>query len=313
MKIFLSWAGEGSASHQVAQALHIWLPNVIQSLRPWISSEDIRKGARPAIELARELQDHAFGIICVTLRSIDSRWLNFEAGALSKQLANNSIYPFLLRMRPSQVNGPLAGFQQVIYGEETTKEGEVFKLITAINTANGDYLISPQQLTTAYAMWWPRLKEQLDNIKDDAEQELASPQSDSPPALEEVLRILRELQITTRTGESGFVVRSYRPAFTKQDALQLFETQTPSVWLSHAERTKLALSRLSETQLRELLGELSENDRVFVVARFGLFKNQALENREALQAADIRTNHPGMYEGNLFERIQERIAIIAPE
>ena len=50
MKVFLSWSGE--LSHKVALAFREWLPNVIQSIEPYVSSEDIDKGARWSAEMA---------------------------------------------------------------------------------------------------------------------------------------------------------------------------------------------------------------------------------------------------------------------
>ena len=44
MKVFLGWSG--STSHKVALAFHAWLPNVIQAIKPYVSCEDIAKGAR---------------------------------------------------------------------------------------------------------------------------------------------------------------------------------------------------------------------------------------------------------------------------
>ncbi len=42
MKVFISWSGE--LSHKVARIFRDWLPNVVQILEPYVSSEDIDKG-----------------------------------------------------------------------------------------------------------------------------------------------------------------------------------------------------------------------------------------------------------------------------
>jgi hypothetical protein len=81
MKIFLSWSGH--KSHEIALVFRDWFPSIIQSIDPYVSSEDIDKGARWSTDIAKELENSTFGILCVTKDNINAPWLTFEAGALS--------------------------------------------------------------------------------------------------------------------------------------------------------------------------------------------------------------------------------------
>ena len=92
MKVFLGWSG--SASHKVALAFHGWLLNVIQAIKPYISSEDIAEGARWSTEIAKELESSNFGIIFVTKENVHSPWINFEAGALSREIEKSHVTPW---------------------------------------------------------------------------------------------------------------------------------------------------------------------------------------------------------------------------
>ena len=61
MKVFISWSGD--ISHKVAMVLYGWLPDVIQSIDPYVSSEDIHKGTRWIMDISTELEKSAFGIL----------------------------------------------------------------------------------------------------------------------------------------------------------------------------------------------------------------------------------------------------------
>lgn len=63
-QIFISWSGE--KSHQVAALLHEWIPTVLQSAEPFLSSTDIEKGSRWSDHVAQKLEECGFGVIVLT-------------------------------------------------------------------------------------------------------------------------------------------------------------------------------------------------------------------------------------------------------
>lgn len=154
MKVFISWSG--GTSGEVANALHGWLPSVIQSLKPYVSTEDIAKGSRWLDSISRELQDSAYGIVCLTRENLSAPWLNFEAGALSKEMERGRVSPFLLGLEPEDVRGPLGQFQAT----RSTKT-DVRQLVDDLNEACGDSALEAGRLEEAFALWWPGLEEQL--------------------------------------------------------------------------------------------------------------------------------------------------------
>jgi hypothetical protein len=79
MRVFISWSGEPSRS--VAQALRDWPPIVVQQVEPWMSDEDIESGGRWNDQIAAELEQADYGIICLTSTNLDRPWSLFEAGA----------------------------------------------------------------------------------------------------------------------------------------------------------------------------------------------------------------------------------------
>lgn len=64
MQVFVSWSG--SLSRDVAELLRRWIPNVLQGVDVWISSEDIEKGSIWFGDIAEALDSTGLGIICVT-------------------------------------------------------------------------------------------------------------------------------------------------------------------------------------------------------------------------------------------------------
>jgi hypothetical protein len=94
MRIFIAWSG--LRSQAIAKHLRSWFPNFIQALKPFLSTEDIAAGSRWSANIAKQLQDSDFGVICLTRDNIFSPWIHFESGALSVPYEKERVCPILV-------------------------------------------------------------------------------------------------------------------------------------------------------------------------------------------------------------------------
>jgi TIR domain len=199
MKVFISWSG--SKSHKVALIFRDWLPSVIQSIVPYVSSEDIDKGARWSTDIAKELENSTFGILCVTKDNINAPWLSFEAGALSKTMDKSFVTPFLFDIRRSEVNGPMLQFQSTIFEKE-----DIRKMVKSLNKASGEHAIPANRLEKTFEVWYPRLEDEfktLKSIHDEADEPKRQETNRAHQAamIEEILELSRNNQKLLRNPE----------------------------------------------------------------------------------------------------------------
>jgi hypothetical protein len=154
MKVFISWSG--GRSNRVAHALREFLPDVNQRIEPWMSGVDIKAGTRWSIELATQLQETSYGIICVTPESVSSSWLMFEAGALSKSVHDGCVCPYLIDISSHDILGPLSQFQHA----EATKES-TWNVVLQINARMGVDSILESRLRRHFDNYWPILEQSI--------------------------------------------------------------------------------------------------------------------------------------------------------
>ncbi|ADB37987.1 TIR domain-containing protein [Spirosoma linguale] len=193
MKLFLSWSGP--VSHKIATVFRDWIPLVLQSVEPYVSSEDIDKGTRWSSDIAKELEESRYGIICVTHQNLKAPWVNFEAGALSKTIEKSNVAPFLFNIKKSEVDGPLLQFQLTVYDREDIK-----KLINSINNASDTVVLDQPKLEKIFAQWWPSLESSFEVILQECktlEKADKTPQQKEPVS-EAYDKILEELLELTR-------------------------------------------------------------------------------------------------------------------
>jgi hypothetical protein len=184
MKLFLSWSGE--ISQDVAEALKEWFPCVINAAKPFVSSEDIRKGRRWLIEISKELEECEFGIICLTPDNLQSPWLLFEAGALSKSLEEANVCTLLTGgLTPQNIKGPLSNFQHTSLQKEDFK-----KLVSTVNMTLKTGKLNDKTLNSVFDTWWPKIEDKITSIYSNYKGDNAIERSDRE-LLSEILELSR--------------------------------------------------------------------------------------------------------------------------
>ncbi|MGV1009177.1 MAG: toll/interleukin-1 receptor domain-containing protein [Dermatophilaceae bacterium] len=228
LKVFVSWSG--TLSRRFAEQVTWWLPRVIQSVEPFLSTKDIDKGERWASVLARQLDDAAFGVICLTPDNLTSPWLHYEAGAIAKSV-DGRVCPLLFMVDKSDVNPPLSQHQLTAFEQE-----ELLQLIHAVNNAAGKPL-ADIKVEESFQKWWPEFAERVAAISPVGEAsavamgtEPARPRWTTEDATDEILRTVRRLAERLDAAEPGHFggtsTRSAQPDLAARDQLRLLLERT---------------------------------------------------------------------------------------
>jgi hypothetical protein len=185
MKIFLSWSG--SLSKHIAEVLHKYLPFIINELQPFISGH-IESGSRWNIKLMEELEQSSFGILCLTSENLESAWLLFEAGALTKHLEGRACGLLIGSLKPNDVQGPLSQFQH----RKFARDG-FGSLLEDINSK----LENPMEkgrLNLVIDKWWADIYSEYENAVKSATSENKQLQRPPEDILDEILTKIRVIE-----------------------------------------------------------------------------------------------------------------------
>lgn len=201
--VFISWSGPRSRA--IAKALFDWLPLVVQSAQPWMSSESIDSGQLWRNKLSQGLQSIRTGIVCLCPENLSSIAIHFEAGALAGQFDDKArLIPYCFDLRPADVTWPLSDFQ----GRSADRD-DTWKLVKSINIAMPTPL-QEARLETCFESLWPRLENMLGKLP--------------PPPTEGVQPARTPEQMMVEVLD---LVRSIEREVTKQQELRLIDRFHP--------------------------------------------------------------------------------------
>ena len=159
---------------------------VVQHVVPWMSDEDIDSGGRWNDQIAAELEQADYGIICLTAANLERPWLLFEAGALAKRFDVARVVPLLVDLGPADVTMPLASFQGRLLSEDGMR-----RLVRDMNAAR-EQPLPPQQIDQLFAGMWPLLEARVTAAK------AATPRQANAKAVRDAEDVMDELVETTR-------------------------------------------------------------------------------------------------------------------
>jgi len=192
MKVFISWSG--SQSKELGEAIHHWIPLVLQAVTPYFTPSDIEKGTRWSSDISKELEkSSSAGILCITRQNIDAPWIMFEAGALSKSLDKSHVCPILFGVSATDIEGPLKQFQCTSF-----EKGDVKQLVATINARLVEGKLAQKNLEQVFEKWWPDLYDTISNIlgREDAPVE---PIRTDRELIEEILLLARSANASSRS------------------------------------------------------------------------------------------------------------------
>ena len=211
--VFLGWSGP--ASEKVATVFREYLPAMIQALDPFMSKEDISKGSRWPSDIGDKLNDSRCGIFCVTPENLESKWIHFEAGAISKIVNESYVCPFLLGMSETELKAPLNMFQAT-----TFDKNEVYKLLETLNSLCIGFGLEERTLRMSFETYWPKIESELSKIKKDitkptVDKKTVKEASSADEHIEELVlntrELLRQVSLLEKNAKMSFYPSNYVP------------------------------------------------------------------------------------------------------
>jgi hypothetical protein len=149
-----------------------------------MSERDVGPGERWGTEVAEELAQSKFGIVCLTPDNLTEPWILFESGALSKTIINTYVCPYLFEVPVTDLQFPLLQFQAVVADEKGSLD-----LVRGINKASGERGLTEEVLKEAFDVRWPKLQAKLAAVPQHIQG--ASPRRNEREMLEEALQLIR--------------------------------------------------------------------------------------------------------------------------
>ncbi|WP_323615898.1 toll/interleukin-1 receptor domain-containing protein [Erysipelothrix rhusiopathiae] len=157
MKVFFSWSG--AKSNHIAKHFRELLQNIYYDIDIYFSDQDIGAGDKWRSNIENGLDNNDLGIIFLTPDNLSSKWIYFEAGALSKVMSNENIVPIIYDLKPTDISEPLASFQA-----KSIEKNQILDVVLKIGKLM-QFQPNSSAIERAFDLSWEKFNENVNSKK----------------------------------------------------------------------------------------------------------------------------------------------------
>lgn len=193
IKIFLSWSGD--KSKKLANVFKTYVADILPKVDFYFSPDDLKGGEKWRQSIEEGLNNNTYGIIFLTPSNLTSKWIYFEAGAISKSTKQAKILPFLYKIDINELGQPFSDYQCKSFSADS-----ILTTILEINDCQSEvYQLPSETIKRNFNRLSNEIETETKNINTINEvMENSEPQIedasllDSEDKLNEILQIMRE-------------------------------------------------------------------------------------------------------------------------
>jgi hypothetical protein len=192
MKVYISWSG--SRSRAVAKVLREFIPTMLQAAHVYTSADDIEPGARWSAEVEQAFHGVDVGVLCITPENLQSPWMLFEAGALSRTTPH--IVPLLLDISPNELVGPLVQFQAL-----SLSRSDIYQFLRSLN-GRLERALADETFDRLFDHLWPSFENKIQSVREENNLPVDTADVHRRPSRSDHEMLAEVLQIVRRLGAS---------------------------------------------------------------------------------------------------------------
>ncbi|WP_157932058.1 hypothetical protein [Mycobacteroides abscessus] len=193
-RVFISWSG--ARSREIAMIWKSLIEDTFDSVDAFVSHGDISPGERGLAAIKEQLDGTSVGIPVVTRDNVGAAWINFESGALSKEVpdATVRVMPCLVDYEDaSELTGPLTQFQAKLLNRDGVEA-----ILATIAEANS---VGWARKKSGFDARWPQFDQRFDvHRKSKAGATSAENKRSDNDMLAEIVNNTRELRKVLESG-----------------------------------------------------------------------------------------------------------------